>query len=161
MAALGGSGGKGPTLRLLGPGDIAQALALDVMCHKDHWTLDNVLDELARPVGMCLGAFSGQLLAAMVIGWLLQPEFHVLNLAVHPDFRRQGLGRGLMTAALDLARRCGAPICHLETRVGNAPAERLYESLGFKVSGLRPAYYHDGSDAAIMTLGGDEPAGGR
>jgi ribosomal-protein-alanine N-acetyltransferase len=90
----------------------------------------------------------------MSMSWLIQPELHVNNLAVAPSARRQGLGRALMLATLELARLAGAEDCLLEVQVGNQPAESLYAQLGFVRTGLRRAYYCDGGDAALLTLKG-------
>jgi ribosomal-protein-alanine N-acetyltransferase len=146
------------TMRPLAPGDLPQALLLDTLCHRHHWSLDEMLNEITRPVGLCLGVFQQSSLLAMIIGWVIQPEFHVLNLSVHPDHRRKGLGRCLMLTALEIARISGAPTCELETKSGDEAAEGLYASLGFVEVGIRPAYYPDGSDASLLTRGPADPS---
>ena len=143
---------EGLIFRELSPSDLAQAVALEAAASHRPWTMDEVLEELSRPAGLCLGVFGGRDLLAMILGWIVQPEVHVNNLCVHPAVRRQGLGRGLMIEALSLSRLSGAHRCLLEVRVGNSPAEALYRGLGFVRAGTRPAYYHDGSDAALLTL---------
>jgi ribosomal protein S18 acetylase RimI-like enzyme len=148
----------GLELRLLEPADVAPILALDAASHDHRWTLDNVLDALASPLSLSLGVFQGSSLLAMALGSLIQPEFHLLNLATRPDFRRLGIGRALMRAALALASVSGAPICHLETRADDPAPAGLYESLGFIRTGLRQRYYPDGTDAVLMTRTG---SGGR
>jgi ribosomal-protein-alanine N-acetyltransferase len=145
-------------MRPLAPSDLPQALLLDTLCHRHHWSLDEMLTEITRPVGLCLGIFKQSSMLAMVIGWVIQPEFHVLNLSVHPDHRRKGLGRCLMLTALEIARLSGAPTCELETKRGDEAAEGLYASLGFVEVGIRPAYYPDGSDASLLTRGPADPS---
>ena len=72
--------------------------------------------------------------------------------AVHPDWRRQHIGERLLLAFLDLAAERGAHEATLEVRLSNLPARRLYEKFGFRPVGLRPRYYSDnGEDALIMT----------
>ena len=143
-------------LRPLGPSDLPRAMLLDNLCHQHHWSLDDMLGEMVRPVGLSLGIFKESDLLAMIITWIIQPELHVLNLSVHPDFRRMGLGRRLMLSAMDFARRSGAPICELETKSGDKAAEGLYASLGFVKVGVRLSYYPDGSDALLLTF---DPSG--
>jgi len=91
--------------------------------------------------------------------WLMVDEGHIITFAVHPDWRRQRIGERLLLAFLDLALDRGAHEATLEVRLSNLPARRLYEKYGFRPVGLRPRYYSDnGEDALIMTT--DPLAGG-
>jgi ribosomal-protein-alanine N-acetyltransferase len=84
--------------------------------------------------------------------WLLVDEAHVTTFATRRSWRRQGIGDRLLLALLDLARTRGAHEATLEVRPSNIPARRLYEKYGFKVVGVRPRYYSDDNeDALIMT----------
>ncbi len=88
-----------------------------------------------------------------VIYWLVHDEVHILNLAVHPVARRSGLGRRLMVEAIERGRRAGASLVTLEVRRSNFPALALYRDLGFRPVGIRPNYYVDeGEDAVVMIL---------
>jgi [ribosomal protein S18]-alanine N-acetyltransferase len=83
--------------------------------------------------------------------WLLMDEAHIATIASHPDWRGCGLGQWLMLALIDAAMARGAASSTLEVRAGNLPARRLYEKLGYEVTGLRKNYYRDGEDGLIMT----------
>jgi ribosomal-protein-alanine N-acetyltransferase len=84
--------------------------------------------------------------------WLMVDEGHIITFAVHPAWRRQHIGGRLLLAFLDLATDRGAHEATLEVRLSNLPARRLYERFGFRPVGLRPRYYSDnGEDALIMT----------
>ena len=84
--------------------------------------------------------------------WLMVDEGHIITFAVHPAWRRQHIGERLLIAFLDLALERGAHEATLEVRLSNLPARRLYEKFGFRPVGLRPRYYSDnGEDALIMT----------
>jgi ribosomal-protein-alanine N-acetyltransferase len=84
--------------------------------------------------------------------WLLVDEAHVTTFATRRTWRRHGVGERLLLALLDLAAARGAHEATLEVRPSNVPARRLYEKYGFKVVGLRPRYYSDDNeDALIMT----------
>lgn len=84
--------------------------------------------------------------------WLMVDEAHVTTFAVDPAWRRQGVGETLLLALLDLAVARHAREATLEVRLSNVPARRLYEKYGFRPVGLRPRYYSDnGEDALIMT----------
>lgn len=82
--------------------------------------------------------------------WLVADEGHITNVAVHPDYRSRGVGRRLMEAITELARRKGARRLTLEVRKSNIRAQRLYESLGFKSVGVRRGYYRDNNEDAII-----------
>ncbi|MCL6638484.1 MAG: ribosomal protein S18-alanine N-acetyltransferase [Firmicutes bacterium] len=83
--------------------------------------------------------------------WLILDEAHITNVAVHPGYRRQGVGRALMLEIMRYSALSGATRMTLEVRPSNGAARRLYQSLGFSERGLRRRYYTDtGEDAIIM-----------
>lgn len=84
--------------------------------------------------------------------WLMVDEAHITTFAVDPTWRRRRVGEALLLALLDLAVARHAREATLEVRLSNVPARRLYEKYGFRPVGLRPRYYSDnGEDALIMT----------
>ncbi len=84
--------------------------------------------------------------------WYMVDEAHIVAIATHPAYRRRGIGERLLARALELARERDIKTVTLEVRVSNEPAQRLYEKYGFRRVGLRPRYYTDnGEDALIMT----------
>jgi ribosomal-protein-alanine N-acetyltransferase len=84
--------------------------------------------------------------------WLLVDEAHITTFATRRSWRRQGIGERLLLALLDLSIERGAHEATLEVRPSNEPARRLYEKYGFNVVGVRPRYYSDDNeDALIMT----------
>ncbi|MCR4426811.1 MAG: ribosomal protein S18-alanine N-acetyltransferase [Firmicutes bacterium] len=82
--------------------------------------------------------------------WLICDEAHVTNVAVHPGYRRSGVGRAMMAALMRLARARGARRMTLEVRVSNHGAQALYMSLGFEPAGIRPRYYEDNKEDALI-----------
>ena len=94
----------------------------------------------------------GRIVAVLVL-WLLVDEAHIATIATHPDFRRQRIGETLMLEALRSARAEGARRAFLEVRAGNMAAQALYKKYGFVVDGIRPRYYQDNNeDAVLMSL---------
>ena len=84
--------------------------------------------------------------------WLMVDEAHVTTFAIHPDWRQRRLGERLLMALLDIALDRRAAEATLEVRLSNLAARRLYEKFGFRPVGIRPRYYTDnGEDALIMT----------
>jgi ribosomal-protein-alanine N-acetyltransferase len=84
--------------------------------------------------------------------WLMVDEAHITTFAVHPDSRRQGVGRRLLLATIAVADDLGANRMTLEVRVSNLAAQALYGEYGFAIAGRRERYYtDDGEDAYVMT----------
>ena len=84
--------------------------------------------------------------------WVMVDEAHVTTFAVDPRWRRRGVGERLLLALLDLSISRHAREATLEVRLSNLPARKLYEKFGFRPVGIRPRYYSDnGEDALIMT----------
>lgn len=82
--------------------------------------------------------------------WLIIDELHINNLAVRPDYRRQGLGMALLTHAMDQGVQLGATQATLEVRRSNEAAQRLYRRLGFEVAGVRRLYYANPTEDALV-----------
>jgi ribosomal-protein-alanine N-acetyltransferase len=84
--------------------------------------------------------------------WLMVDEAHVTTFAVLPVYRRRGIGGLLLSELVEMAADLGATVVTLEVRLSNASARRLYQLFGFRPVGVRPRYYSDdGEDALIMT----------
>jgi ribosomal-protein-alanine N-acetyltransferase len=84
--------------------------------------------------------------------WLMVDEAHITTFAVLPEWRRRGIGGRLMIGLMDVALDLRARVMTLEVRLSNRPARDLYAHFGFKPVGVRPRYYSDnGEDALIMT----------
>lgn len=84
--------------------------------------------------------------------WRMVDEAHVTTFSVHPEWRRQGIGRQLLFNLVELALTIGARRMTLEVRPSNEAARELYRAFGFEVVGRRHRYYtDDGEDALVMT----------
>ncbi len=82
--------------------------------------------------------------------WLLVDECHVSTIAVHPDWRGQGLGELLLVSLMEHGMELGALRSTLEVRISNQSAQSLYHRCGFEIVSLRRKYYADNEDAYIM-----------
>lgn len=80
--------------------------------------------------------------------WILAYEGSITNVAIDPEYRRQGIGRKMLLKLIDIVKEKGVTALTLEVRVSNAPAISLYEGLGFKSVGQRPKYYTNPVEAA-------------
>ncbi len=119
------------------------------------WSEKSFQNEIGHPDGIFLVLEGSAKPVAFGGGWVLADELHVINLAVDPEHRRQGLARKLMVELLLRGQERGATCATLEVRVGNTAAIGLYHSMGFQSCGKRKKYYPDNQeDAEIMFLYG-------
>jgi ribosomal-protein-alanine N-acetyltransferase len=82
--------------------------------------------------------------------WLMVDEAHVTTIAMHPNFRRRGLGEYMLASLIDIAYEIGAKWVTLEVRVTNYNAQNLYRKYGFREAGLRHRYYSDNQEDALI-----------
>jgi ribosomal-protein-alanine N-acetyltransferase len=82
--------------------------------------------------------------------WVIGHEGHITNVAVHPQFRKKGYGDLLIDRLLCEGEKKGINAYTLEVRVSNRPAQKLYEKYGFKSVGIRPKYYEDNKEDAMI-----------
>ena len=140
--------------------DLDRVLAIEQRSFPSPWTRRHFLDELSSPHSFPLSAFdpSGQLVGYICPMQVLD-EGHILDVAVDPAFRGQGLGRLLVEQVLTDCRQAGASFVSLEVRPSNRAAIALYLAMGFTECGRRKRYYQDGEDAVLMEyLFGDDHA---
>lgn len=111
---------------------------------------------LRRWPGFLIAEISGKLVGYVITRVAIWPWRRrtggVTSIAVHPDYRRQGVGRKLMQAAAEFLSRSGAITVDLEVSLRNSTAISLYKSLGFVSRQLLPDYYGSGEDGMRMTL---------
>ncbi|MBT8763416.1 ribosomal protein S18-alanine N-acetyltransferase [Desulfohalobiaceae bacterium Ax17] len=133
--------------------DLAELVALERLCFATPWTEKQFRLCLAQDHLYVLGLKSGGRLLAYISFFLVGEEMEILNLAVHPKKRRQGLGTKLLCTALNFFRRKNGKKVFLEVRPSNVAALNLYKRAGFIQAGLRKNYYPDnGEDALVMVL---------
>ncbi len=136
-------------LRKLSYTDLPRVIAIERRCFPMPWSLSMFVLELSKPSGICLAAVSDTRMLGYVICARYEEAYHVMNIAVEPNYRRQGVARGLLDALLDKGGRDANYT--LEVRVSNAAAIALYEAYDFRAVGTRRRYYADnGEDAIIM-----------
>lgn len=138
--------------------DLDEVMDIERLAFSHPWSADLFRRELTHDwstvlVAEHVDARDGPRLGGFIIYWLVHDEVHVLNVATAPQLRRQGLARTLLQRGLALAREAGARLATLEVRRTNVPAIRLYESFGFRSVGIRPNYYaEENEDAIVMVL---------
>jgi ribosomal-protein-alanine N-acetyltransferase len=137
------------TIRRLIYADLPQVIAVERRSFPTPWSLAMFVLELSKPSGICLAAIDGDELVAYCVCSRYDTVWHLMNVAVDPDRRREGIGAALLTRLFDEADKPGEQYT-LEVRPSNAGAIALYESFGFKRAGLRKGYYHDNKEDALI-----------
>jgi [ribosomal protein S18]-alanine N-acetyltransferase len=136
------------------PADLDEVLAIERASFSMPWSRGAFLYEIEQNrVARCYVMREAERIAGYICVWEVADELHITNIAVHPDVRRRGIGRGLLGSVLEDARRRSTRLVVLEVRPSNVEARALYESLGFQVVGRRRGYYYDtGEDALVMEV---------
>ena len=129
---------------------VTQIALLEKECFSDPWSEKSVASELQNSLSLWLVAQEGDTLVGYVGSQTCLDETDMMNIAVSPAFRRQGVARRLIEALVSALREKGSKMLTLEVRASNAPAIRLYDSLGFAQVGLRKNYYHNPKEDALI-----------
>jgi ribosomal-protein-alanine N-acetyltransferase len=139
----------GVSLRRLGYGDLPSVISIERRSFPTPWSLAMFVLELSKPSGICLAAEDESGLIGYLVCARYDDVWHLMNVAIHPDRRRERLATELIERLFEEAGP-GARFT-LEVRVSNRPAISMYERFGFRSAGRRRRYYHDnGEDALIM-----------
>lgn len=129
---------------------VPQIALLERECFADPWSQQSIASELHNPLSLWLVAQEGQTLLGYVGSQTCLDETDMMNIAVFPASRRQGVARALIEALVSALRERGSKQLTLEVRASNGPARQLYESLGFFQVGLRKNYYRNPKEDALI-----------
>jgi ribosomal-protein-alanine N-acetyltransferase len=135
--------------------DIPIVIELDQISFSLPWPERSFRFEVTdNPASRCWVAEVDKRVVGMLVAWLFVDEMHIATIATHPDFRRQGIARKLLSHTLLHAIKEGARSSFLEVRENNLVAQEMYRKFGFEEAGRRKRYYKDnGEDAILMNLG--------
>jgi ribosomal-protein-alanine N-acetyltransferase len=143
-------------LRRLVYGDLPTVLAIERRSFQTPWSLAMFVLELSKPSGICLAAVDDEGLIGYLVCSRYADVWHLMNVAISPDRRREGIASRLLER---LFEKAGPNARYtLEVRTSNHTAIAMYERFGFRRAGHRRRYYHDnGEDALIMWLEAPAP----
>lgn len=133
--------------------DLDEVMAIERTAFPFPWSVGFFRQELQVACARSILAEADGKIIGYVLFWLLPGTIDIHNIAVHTDFRRQGVARLMLRKIVDEAKRQSITRVVLEVRKSNLPAQQLYGAMGFSTSGIRKGYYSDnGEDALAMTL---------
>ncbi|MFZ5985729.1 MAG: ribosomal protein S18-alanine N-acetyltransferase [Bacillota bacterium] len=132
--------------------DIDDIMVVERLSFTIPWSRDAFIQEVTNnKFAIYISAKVDGLVVGYAGMWKVYDEGHITNVAVHPEYRRSGIGRHLVEKLISIAMQEKIERMTLEVRRSNIAAQGLYEKYGFKVEGCRKAYYSDnGEDAIIM-----------
>ena len=140
-------------IRILKSEDLEQIAEIERLCFAEPWS-ENSLELLLRDGNFGVAAIE----EGRVVGYVgvisAPPEGEITNVATHPDFRRRGVGEGILEALKREAGDRGIESLYLEVRRSNEPARGLYEKMGFAVIGERKGFYKNPKEDAVLMAWG-------
>jgi ribosomal-protein-alanine N-acetyltransferase len=145
-------------LRSLKTSDLDAIEAIEHASYPTPWSRSMFAGELAKPSGICLGAFQGEDMLGYLIVARYVDAWHVMNVAVDPDWRGRGVARSMLERLFALTDGDVERGYTLEVRVSNQVAIHLYESLAFVATGVRRGYYTDNREDALIMWRDPDPA---
>jgi ribosomal-protein-alanine N-acetyltransferase len=134
--------------------DLDEVMEIEHRSFRSPWSRPVFLEELARPWAFLdvLRAVDDGRVQAFCNYWRVADEVHLLKVATHPDARGLGLGARLLGHIVSFGRQHGCRLITLEVRRSNDTAQRLYRRFGFKSVGIRPNYYNDDNEDAVVMI---------
>ncbi len=135
-------------IRPMEPTDLAQVMEIEKLSFPSPWSFSAFERELKNPWSVAWVYELDNRVAGYLIAWKVADEFHIVNLAVAPLYRKKGIGECLLRYALTHAEGC--VWARLEVRRSNWIAQALYYKLGFQEIGIRKQYYTDENEDAIV-----------
>ena len=130
--------------------DIDSVVDISSLSFSICWSKNSYIDELTNPVARYLVAKIDNKVIGFMGTWIVLDESHITNIAVHPNYRKQGIASSLLESLIDHCKSEGCNAYTLEVRSGNKSALALYEKYNFKQDGVRKGYYADNKEDAII-----------
>jgi ribosomal-protein-alanine N-acetyltransferase len=129
---------------------VSQVAELEKRCFPDPWSERSIASELSNQLALWLVAEDNGVVAGYIGSQTVPDESDMMNVAVHPDYRRRGIAEALVNTLCDALKERGSVSLTLEVRASNEPAKALYEKLGFEQVGRRPNYYRNPKEDALI-----------
>ena len=129
---------------------VDQVAALEKLCFRDPWSENSVASELNNPLSLWLVAVDGERVAGYVGSQTVMEESDMMNVAVHPDYRKQGIATALIVGLVEELHKRGSHSLTLEVRASNETAISVYRKLDFQEVGRRKNYYRNPREDALI-----------
>ncbi len=130
--------------------DIDGVLEVSNLSFSSPWSKSSYEQELSNSLAKYFVAKIDDKVIGFIGTWIIVDESHITNVAVHPDYRKLGIGSMLIEAMIDYCEEKKCVAYTLEVRSSNEPAISLYKKHGFKIDGIRKEYYQDNKEDALL-----------
>ena len=134
----------------MGKSHVPQVAQLEALCFSDPWSEKSIAGELENILALWYVALEDDRVVGYIGSQTVCGETDVMNVAVHPDYRRRGIGQILIETLIRELKNLGSISLTLEVRASNTPAIGLYEKMGFQQVGLRKNYYRNPREDALI-----------
>ena len=129
---------------------VAQVAELEKLCFRDPWSENSIASELGNRLSHWLVALDGEKVVGYVGSQTVLGETDMMNIAVHPAYRKQGIATELIETLIQVLKERGSHSLMLEVRESNDPAKELYSKMGFELVGIRKNYYRNPKENALI-----------
>lgn len=135
---------------LMDKSHVLQIAELEKACFSDPWSVNSITYELTNPLSVWFVAVDGERVVGYIGSQAVMDEADIMNVAVDPDYRRQGIAQGLIDHLVDALKQKSVCCLFLEVRASNTSAINLYDKNGFLQVGRRKNYYHNPKEDALI-----------
>lgn len=143
-------------IRRMRESDLPGVLEIERVSFSNPWSADTFKGEIQNEsisFPMVVVEQPGEKVVAYVIYWRIHDDVQINNVAVHPDYRRLGIGETMLRNIIEKLKKAGVSLISLDVRLSNSAAISFYKKLGFEVLGTRKGYYTcPDEDAYVMGL---------
>ena len=132
---------------------LEEIIAIENFAFNKPWTRNQIKNDIQSGMDSENWVYiMDELVTGYIFGWIIHDEFHLNNIAVHPEYLRRNIGKGLIRHIFSRVISHDIKVILLEVSSNNIPAQKCYKSLGFTQMGIRKDYYSKGDDAILYNL---------
>ena len=132
---------------------LEEIIAIENSAFNKPWTKNQIKNDIFSDIDSENWVYiMDELVVGYIFGWIIHDEFHLNNIAVHPEYLRRNIGKELILHIISRVLSLDIKVILLEVSANNIPAQKCYKSLGFTQMGIRKDYYSKGDDALLYYL---------
>ena len=129
---------------------LEEIIAIENSAFNKPWTKNQIKNDILSDLDSENWVYiMDEQIAGYIFGWIIHDEFHLNNIAVHPEYLRRSIGKELIRHIISRVISHDIKVILLEVSANNIPAQKCYKSLGFTQRGIRQDYYSKGDDAIL------------
>ena len=142
-----------PIFRKATEQEIEEIARIEAKVFSDAWSSKSILETFRQTQAMVAVAVEEKTVIGYCILYIALDEGEIARIAIEPEWRKQGVGQGLLDHICEHCKKCGVERLLLDVREGNESARRFYEKYGFEVDGIRKSFYENPKENAVLMSG--------